>query len=110
MLAALTILVIWITSSPFPDGPGMNTTAALVLDYRKNLLAVLVTTFGAWVGAGAAFYFGRENLKDATKSLLEAQGVTGKERLAAKRSRTSPLTRSTSRSPRPRRSGKSSST
>lgn len=83
MLIVLLILVIFVSYSPYPEGPGTNTTATLVLDYRKNILAILVTTFGAWIGAGAAFYFGRENLKDATASLLQAQGLSSKERLGA---------------------------
>jgi hypothetical protein len=52
-----------------------------VLDYRKNILSIIITAFGAWVGAGAAYYFGRENLRQSSESLLAMRQPSPKERL-----------------------------
>jgi hypothetical protein len=53
-----------------------------ILDRRKDFLAILLTAFGAWVGAGAAYFFGRENLRVAANSLLRMQRQTsGADRL-----------------------------
>jgi hypothetical protein len=38
-------------------------------DYRKDVLSIILTAFGAWVGAGAAYFFGRESLRDANTLL-----------------------------------------
>ncbi len=37
----------------------------------SDILALTFGTFGAWIGAGAAYFFGRENLKSATESMLK---------------------------------------
>lgn len=42
-------------------------------DYRKDVLSIILTAFGAWVGAGAAYFFGRENLRDANSLLLQRE-------------------------------------
>ena len=34
-------------------------------------MAIIITAFGAWIGAGAAYFFGRENQREASKNLLE---------------------------------------
>lgn len=53
-----------------------------LLDRRKDFLALLISAFGAWVGAGAAYFFGRENLRVAANSLLQMQQQTsGVDRL-----------------------------
>ena len=54
-----------------------------ILDRRKDFLAILLTAFGAWVGAGAAYFFGRENLRVAANSLLQMQRASSTERLRA---------------------------
>jgi hypothetical protein len=38
---------------------------------RKDLLAIILGAFGAWIGAGAAYFFGRENMDSATESMLK---------------------------------------
>jgi hypothetical protein len=43
-------------------------TTAEVVASRKDLLAIILGAFGAWIGAGAAYFFGRENLRTATES------------------------------------------
>ena len=62
-----------------------------VLDYRKNILAVIVTVFGAWIGAGAAYHFGSENMKEATSSMLQMREPSAKERLRRTPIREMPL-------------------
>jgi len=51
------------------------------MDFRKNVLAVILTAFGAWVGAGAAYFFGRENLREATQGMLDMRHGTARDRL-----------------------------
>lgn len=87
MLIALVVLVgavlfwpITIPATPTPPA-GRETTFKDVLDYRTQILAVIVTAFGAWVGAGAAYFFGRENLRVAADSLLAMRETSPRERL-----------------------------
>ena len=87
MLGVLCILVISVLFWPItipaqqPPIPGKETTFKDVLDYRSNLLSIVITAFGAWVGAGAAYFFGRENLRVAADSLLAMRDVSPRERL-----------------------------
>jgi hypothetical protein len=81
MLVVLTILVIVVLWAPVPQTGASDATAKDMLDYRKSILAVIITAFGAWVGAGAAYYFGRENLREAASSLLAMREPSPKERL-----------------------------
>lgn len=50
-----------------------------VLEFRRTILTVIITAFGAWVGAGAAYFFGRENLRVASESLLDMREPSAKE-------------------------------
>jgi hypothetical protein len=52
-----------------------------LLDYRKDILSIILTAFGAWVGAGAAYFFGRENLREAAQSLLAMREPTSRQQL-----------------------------
>jgi hypothetical protein len=52
-----------------------------LFEYRRTVLAVIITAFGAWVGAGAAYFFGRENLREATSKILEMSEPSAGERL-----------------------------
>lgn len=58
-----------------------GTDATATQTNRKDLLAIILGAFGAWIGAGAAYFFGRENLREATDSMLRMQGVSPQERL-----------------------------
>jgi CBS domain-containing protein len=49
----------------------------------KDVMALTFGTFGTWIGAGAAYFFGRENMRTATDSLLRMSGRTPSEILAA---------------------------
>lgn len=73
LLVAFVILVkqSWVGTSDKID----------ILTWRKDVLAIIITAFGAWVGAGAAYFFGRENLRVAADSLLKMRDLSGKELL-----------------------------
>ena len=89
MLLTLTLLVIAVLLIPPLFAPvdtsaiGATTLDVLekVIEYRRTILAVIVTAFGAWVGAGAAYFFGRENLREATNAILQSRGKTAMEKL-----------------------------
>jgi len=82
MLGVLVVLVFIVLAMPvsIPDKDS-TTTFTDVLDYRENILTAIITAFGAWVGAGAAYFFGRENLREAASSLLAMREPTPEERL-----------------------------
>ena len=46
-----------------------------ILDYYKWTLSVLLGAFGAWIGAGAAYFFGRENLRESSASTERAMRI-----------------------------------
>lgn len=48
----------------------------------KDIMALTFGTFGTWIGAGAAYFFGRENMRTATDSLLRMRERTPTEILA----------------------------
>ncbi|MBU7046890.1 MAG: CBS domain-containing protein [Theionarchaea archaeon] len=76
MLFVLTVLVFLVLWMP------MGTASAEdVLEYRRNILTIIITAFGAWVGAGAAYFFGHENLRAATTNILRMQELSTRERL-----------------------------
>ena len=87
LLAVLTILVVAILAWPItvPDKDqqvtGKEVTLRDVLEHRVTLLSLVITAFGAWVGAGAAYFFGRENLRVAADSLLAMHDASPRERL-----------------------------
>lgn len=82
VLTFLVYLVLWAAPVPVPlPGKDDSIKPSEILEYRKNILAVIITAFGAWIGAGAAYFFGRENLRETARSLLEMRGVSPKERL-----------------------------
>jgi hypothetical protein len=84
LTALLLVVVLWMPFAPPVDGlttkPTVQDWQAL-LAHRKDLVALLLTAFGAWVGAGAAYFFGKESLREATNSLIRSQQASGAERL-----------------------------
>jgi len=52
---------------------------------RKDVLGLAFGLFGAWIGAGAAYFFGRENMRTATESMLKMRGRSPTEILASTR-------------------------
>jgi hypothetical protein len=82
MLITLTALVLIILIVPIEISAGTGTDSLTqILKYRQDLLTVIVTAFSAWIGAGAAYFFGRENMREATKSMLEMRQLPPREKL-----------------------------
>ncbi len=82
MLVVLSFLVLLVLLVPIDFSPyDITTTTKEMLDYRKDILAIIITAFGAWVGAGAAYYFGRENMREAASSMLAMREISPEERL-----------------------------
>jgi hypothetical protein len=46
-----------------------------VLEFGKWTISVLLGAFGAWIGAGAAYFFGRENLAESSRSTERAMEI-----------------------------------
>jgi hypothetical protein len=53
-----------------------------MLAHRNNVLSLIITAFGAWVGARAAYFFGKENLRMATDKMLAMHQPSARERLS----------------------------
>lgn len=63
MLGILLVLVLVLLNLPkFFDAGDTR------IDYYKQAFSVLIGAFGAWIGAGAAHFFGRENLNESSRS------------------------------------------
>ena len=69
ILAGLAMLTILLPYLVVPSHPG---DAKELADYSKWALSVLLGAFGAWIGAGAAYFFGKENLKESSRSTESA--------------------------------------
>jgi len=80
MLSAMVILVIFTLNAPITGNNGSLESSA-ILDYRSGLLSGLLTAFGAWIGAGAAYFFGRENIREAYEGIRSLQQPSPIERL-----------------------------
>lgn len=84
MLGSLIILIFLVLGIPTDWLIPINSTNSTlstteVLEFRRTILTVIITAFGAWVGAGAAYFFGRENLRVASQSLLDMREPSAKE-------------------------------
>jgi hypothetical protein len=90
LLAGLVVMVaaIFLVTSRVGDLPNGSAAEAImthrkdVFEHRKDLLAIILGAFGAWIGAGAAYFFGRENLREATSGMLAMRASSPQERLA----------------------------
>lgn len=90
VLFFLVVAVLWIPQGEIPSNESDFRYTDL-LDYRKSILSLILTAFGAWIGAGAAYFFGRENLREAANSLLQMREQSPRERLRATQVRDIPL-------------------
>jgi hypothetical protein len=81
MLGVLCLLVIAVLFWRINATGSDNLPLKEILQYRTNVLSVIITAFGAWIGAGAAYFFGRENLRVAADSLLAMRDLSPRERL-----------------------------
>lgn len=64
MLAVLFILALVLLFLP----PRAGIDKDKLVEYYKWAFSVLIGAFGAWIGAGAAYFFGRENLAESSRS------------------------------------------
>ncbi len=76
MLVLVVLLV-----PPILGGRVSSDKLEKVFEYRSTVLGVILTAFGAWIGAGAAYFFGRENLKTATEKMMAMREPSAQERL-----------------------------
>jgi hypothetical protein len=67
MLVSLTLLLLALILLP-----AFFTTSKRFIEYSKWILPALLGAYGAWIGAGAAYFFGKENLKLSSKSTQDA--------------------------------------
>lgn len=73
-LVALVILLICILRLPpeYISGLSLNDPEEII-NFKRELIAIVLTAFGAWVGAGAAYFFGRENFQEAVEGITDAK-------------------------------------
>jgi len=102
MLASLTFLLFLLVILPilaprlFKDSKEISNISAYI-EYAKWMLPALLGAYGAWIGAGAAYFFGKENLKlssESTQQALETQrkiSATGLEKALIKDINLSPM-------------------
>ncbi len=82
MLIVLTALVFAILIIPMQWSTGAGTTSlSEILKFRAEILTVIITAFSAWIGAGAAYFFGRENMREATQAMLDMRQLPPREKL-----------------------------
>jgi len=77
MLGILFLIIV-----PLLVIPLVSTVDDKILEYYKWALSVLVGAFGAWIGAGAAHFFGKENLAESSRSTeaalqIQKEALTG---------------------------------
>jgi len=82
MLIVLTglifiVLIIPVQFSATPDTDRLTQ----ILKFRQEILTVIVTAFSAWIGAGAAYFFGRENMREVTRGMLQMRELPPREKL-----------------------------
>jgi hypothetical protein len=82
MLVVLTGLVFIVLVIPI-QGISVTESASIdqVLKFRQEILTIIVTAFSAWIGAGAAYFFGRENMRAATEAMLLMRSLPPREKL-----------------------------
>jgi len=74
------LFLFWAFTWNMPSQVMSNSTAAkVVFDARADLLKTFLAVSGVWVGAVIAFYFGSENLKETTKSMIQMKEPTPRE-------------------------------
>lgn len=66
-LAILTASVIFIPAD-FITGD-YDTPASKVIEFKQKTVAKILTAFGVWIGAGAAYFFGRQNFREAVEAM-----------------------------------------
>lgn len=81
MLIVLTGLVFIVLTIPIQGVTAGTGSVTEILKFRQEILTIIVTAFSAWIGAGAAYFFGRENMRAATDAMLMMRALPPRERL-----------------------------
>ena len=71
MLGVLMILTVSVIFLPFIVNIDPANQDAYI-DFSKWILTAILAAFGAWIGAGAAYFFGKENLRESSRSTESA--------------------------------------
>jgi hypothetical protein len=66
LVGLLLVLPLWSRSATDSDK---------FMEFYKWTLSVLLGAFGAWIGAGAAYFFGKENLQESSRSTESAMRI-----------------------------------
>lgn len=83
LLIFMTVILIPVMFVPIPlQGDSAGVTAETIMGFRRDMFTAVVTLFAAWIGAGAAYFFGRENMREAIAAI---KGVTPREILERKK-------------------------
>jgi hypothetical protein len=85
LVVSLMLLFGWVTIAPITTSDDVDLTAAEEIEYRKHSMSLILTAFGAWIAAGAAYFFGRESQKEQREGMLESQRTTPRGRLHAEK-------------------------
>jgi CBS domain containing-hemolysin-like protein len=75
MLSSLTLLLLLLIVIPL-IAPLIGKELTEIIEYCKWIVPALLGAFGAWIGAGAAYFFGKENMmlnNESTQKALETQ-------------------------------------
>ncbi|MEN6369101.1 MAG: hypothetical protein ABFD77_05325 [Thermotogota bacterium] len=81
LIAVVVLVLVVLLVPPILGGRVSSDKLEKVFEYRSTVLGVILTAFGAWIGAGAAYFFGRENLKMATEKMMKMREPSAQERL-----------------------------
>ena len=74
LLIALGFLTVFVlTLAPDYISGAYENPAGAILEFKQEILALILTAFGAWIGAGSAYLFGRENFRQAVSSINDTQ-------------------------------------
>ncbi|UCE67732.1 MAG: hypothetical protein JSU85_06930 [Candidatus Zixiibacteriota bacterium] len=71
MLGLLTLLIIALLVLPSIVSV-FKTDIESYVEFGKWIVTALLAAFGAWIGAGAAYFFGKENLRESSRSTEQA--------------------------------------
>jgi hypothetical protein len=72
MLITLSGLLILLFVLPVIVCDGKSGNMEKLIEFSKWILPALLGAFGAWIGAGAAYFFGKESLKESSRSTQQA--------------------------------------
>ncbi|WFN36389.1 hypothetical protein L1994_09605 [Methanomicrobium antiquum] len=81
LLFLLTFLIVAGMILPRIFIAGADATTDSILKFTETYIAAITTVFGVWIGAGTAYFFGKESMKIAKEGMLEMKVMSPKEKL-----------------------------